>query len=85
VGLHDLNTMLEPSARATLSPDEAQVLAQALGQGLHQVFLLYLAIALAGLVVVWFVPPGRLGAQVEATNDEASRLAAAPDGGTRGS
>jgi len=81
VHIDDLNTMLEPAARAALAPEEARVLAQVLGQGMHQVFVLYLAIALAGLAIVWFVPRGRLGERGGAPVGEAAALAAAREAG----
>ncbi|HZS02779.1 MAG TPA: MDR family MFS transporter [Chloroflexota bacterium] len=51
-----LNAMLDPATRAAMPPDEAQLLADVLVGGLHQVFLLYLGAALLGLLVVALLP-----------------------------
>jgi hypothetical protein len=55
-----LTLLLDPGVRAALPPDQAQALADTLASGLHAVFLLYLAIALVGLVAVAFLPTQRL-------------------------
>jgi EmrB/QacA subfamily drug resistance transporter len=54
--LDALNAMLAPGARATLAPEQARVLVGALEAGLHQGFVLLLAIALVGLGIVGFLP-----------------------------
>lgn len=53
-----LSALLDPSVRAALPPEQARALAEALGAGLHQVFLLYLGAALVGLLVAAFLPSG---------------------------
>src|SRR5579884_1988382 len=58
--LGELSTVLEPASRALLQPHAARQLAEVLGAGLHQVFLLYLVLALAGLLGAGFLPAGRM-------------------------
>jgi EmrB/QacA subfamily drug resistance transporter len=57
-----VNAVLEPGLRATLSPEEWRALAGLLQGGLHQVFVLYLLLALAGLAIVVFLPARPLAA-----------------------
>jgi len=59
----ELNVLLEPAARAALAPEQAHALAAVLGTGLHQVFWLYLLIALAGLAAVALLPGGSMADQ----------------------
>src|SRR5262249_29773003 len=54
----ELNALLDPASRALLPPAQAHLLAQVLGDGLHQVFLLYLVAAVAGLITAVFLPSG---------------------------
>jgi EmrB/QacA subfamily drug resistance transporter len=74
VRMSDLNTMLEPSARLALSEEQIRLLAQVLEAGLHQVFVLLLAIALVGLGLAWLLPRGRLGSAEEAAPAPVVRL-----------
>jgi hypothetical protein len=66
-GLGDLNAMLDPATRAALAPEQARLLADALTGGLQAAFWLYLAAAIAGLVVVALLPRGRIVAAPEAS------------------
>jgi hypothetical protein len=52
----ELNAILDPALRATLSSEQASLLVGALDAGLHQVFVLLFGLALAGLVIVAFLP-----------------------------
>ncbi|HEY7064380.1 MAG TPA: MFS transporter [Chloroflexota bacterium] len=55
-GSATLNAMLDPATHAAMPPDQARTLAAVLMAGLHEVFLLYLATALLGLIVVALLP-----------------------------
>jgi hypothetical protein len=57
-----VNAVLEPGLRAALPPEELRALAGLLQGGLHQVFVLYLLLALAGLAIVAFLPARPLAA-----------------------
>ena len=63
-----LTLLLDPAVRASLPPDQAHALAELLASGLHLVFLLYLAIALVGLVAVALLPRRALAEQVVAAS-----------------
>jgi MFS family permease len=63
-----LTLLLDPAVRASLPPDQARALAELLASGLHLVFLLYLAIALVGLVAVALLPRRALAEQVVAAS-----------------
>ncbi|HLI27559.1 MAG TPA: MFS transporter [Chloroflexota bacterium] len=54
--LPSVNDVLDPGLRALLPPEELRALAGVLQDGLHQVFVLYLLLALAGLAIVAFLP-----------------------------
>jgi EmrB/QacA subfamily drug resistance transporter len=74
VRMSDLNTMLEPSARLALSETQIRLLAQVLEAGLHQVFVLLLAIAVVGLGLAWFLPRGRIPSREETAPAQPARL-----------
>jgi MFS family permease len=74
VRLSDLNTMLEPSARLALTAEQTRLLAQVLEAGLHQVFVLLLAIALVGLGLAWLLPRGRIAAPAQTAPARPARL-----------
>jgi hypothetical protein len=74
VRMSDLNTMLEPSARLALSETQIRLLAQVLEAGLHQVFVLLLAIAVVGLGLAWFLPHGRIPSREETAPAQPARL-----------
>jgi hypothetical protein len=74
VRMSDLNTMLEPSARLALTAEQTRLLAQVLDAGLHQVFVLLLAIALVGLGLAWFLPRGRIASHEETAPAQRAHL-----------
>jgi hypothetical protein len=55
-GAGAVSAMLDPTARGSLPPEQLQAVAQTLAGGLHQVFVLYLAAALVGLLIVSLLP-----------------------------
>jgi MFS family permease len=71
----EMNSLLDPTSRALLPPEQGQLLAQVLGDGLHQVFLLYLVAAVAGLITAAFLPSGGMAEHAAAPVAEPARLA----------
>ena len=61
--LPDINAILDPGLRAMLPAEQLRALASVLGGGLHQVFVLYLLLALIGVVLAAFLPPRPLTAR----------------------